>query len=291
MSTPSRSGDPGSLDTETVRAELSDLDVLDVPDLVATMTSESTRACDAVVAASGQIAVVVAAVARRMADGGRLIYLGAGTAGRLGVLDAAEAGPTFDVPNGLVTAVLAGGSEAVVGSVEGAEDDDEAGVAELAALGLSERDCLVGISASGRTPFVVGAIAYGRRLGALTVAIACNPDSPIAAAAELSVELLVGGELIAGSTRLNAGTAQKITLNVISTGVMIQLGKTYGNLMVDVRPTNDKLRDRANSDRRRRRQDLSRARPVGSRGLFLADKTGVHRRSLVLVARSGRRAP
>ena len=245
MSTPSRSGDPGSLDTETVRAELSDLDVLDVPDLVATMTSESTRACDAVVAASGQIAVVVAAVARRMADGGRLIYLGAGTAGRLGVLDAAEAGPTFDVPNGLVTAVLAGGSEAVVGSVEGAEDDDEAGVAELAALGLSERDCLVGISASGRTPFVVGAIAYGRRLGALTVAIACNPDSPIAAAAELSVELLVGGELIAGSTRLNAGTAQKITLNVISTGVMIQLGKTYGNLMVDVRPTNDKLRDHA----------------------------------------------
>ena len=245
MSAPSLGGDLGSLDTEAVRSELSDLDVLDVPDLVALMTSESTRACDAVVAASGEIAAVVTAVSRRMAEGGRLIYLGAGTAGRLGVLDAAEAGPTFDVPNGLVAAVLAGGSEAIVRSVEGAEDDDQAGAAQLVALDLSDRDCVVGVSASGRTPFVVGAVAYARSLGALTVAVACNRASPIAAAAELSIELLVGGELIAGSTRLNAGTAQKITLNVISTGVMIQLGKTYGNLMVDVRPTNDKLRDRA----------------------------------------------
>jgi N-acetylglucosamine-6-phosphate deacetylase len=237
----------GALDTEAVRPELAELDVLDVPDLVALMTSESTRASDAVVAATPQIAGAVAGVARRLAEGGRLIYVGAGTAGRLGVLDAAEAGPTFDVPDGLVLAVLAGGSDAMVRprAREGAEDDSDAATVELRALGCSPRDAVVGISASGQTPFVVGAITYARAVGALTVGIVCNRGSSIASAAELAIELLVGGELIAGSTRLNAGTAQKITLNILSTAVMIQLGKTYGNLIVDVRPTNEKLRDRA----------------------------------------------
>ena len=237
----------GALDTEAVRPELAELDVLDVPDLVALMTSESTRASDAVVAATPQIAGAVAGVARRLAEGGRLIYVGAGTAGRLGVLDAAEAGPTFDVPDGLLLAVLAGGSDAMVRprAREGAEDDSDAATVELRALGCSPRDAVVGISASGQTPFVVGAITYARAVGALTVGIVCNRGSSIASAAELAIELLVGGELIAGSTRLNAGTAQKITLNILSTAVMIQLGKTYGNLIVDVRPTNEKLRDRA----------------------------------------------
>ncbi len=235
----------GALDTEAVRPELAELDVLDVPDLVALMTSESTRACDAVVAATSQIAGAVAAVARRLAEGGRLIYVGAGTAGRLGVLDAAEAGPTFGVPDGLVIAVFAGGSDAMTRPREGAEDDSEAGAVELRALDCSPRDAVVGISASGRTPFVVGAINYARAVGALTVGVVCNRHSAVASAAELPIELLVGGEVIAGSTRLNAGTAQKITLNILSTAVMIQLGKTYGNLMVDVRATNEKLRDRA----------------------------------------------
>jgi len=237
--------DLGALDTEAVRPELADLDVLDVPDLVALMTAESTRATDAVVAATEQIAAVVAGVAGRLAAGGRLIYVGAGTAGRLGVLDAAEAGPTFDVEPGLVLAVLAGGSDAFVRPKEGAEDDAPAGAAALGELACSAEDAVVGISASGRTPFVIGALGHARSAGALTVGIVSSRDSAAAAAAELAIELLVGGEVIAGSTRMNAATAQKITLNVISTAVMVQLGKTYGNLMVDVRPTNEKLRDRA----------------------------------------------
>jgi len=234
-----------ALDTEAVRLEFAELDVLDVPDLVALMTAESTRASDAVVAATSQITGAVAGLAARLGEGGRLIYVGAGTAGRLGVLDAAEAGPTFDAPEGMVLAVVAGGIEAMARPREGAEDDSEAGAAELRMLGCASRDAVVGISASGQTPFVVGAITYARSVGALTVGIACNRASALAHAAELPIELIVGGEVIAGSTRLNAGTAQKITLNVLSTSVMIQLGKTYGNLMVDVRPTNDKLRDRA----------------------------------------------
>lgn len=245
MSKAAKSADLGALDTEAVRPEFAELDILDVPDLVALMATESTRASRAVMAAVPEIAEVVTAVARRLAEGGRLIYLGAGTAGRLGVLDAAEAGPTFDVPSGLVLAVLAGGKDAIVRPLEGAEDDAEAGAVELRALGCSPRDAVIGVSASGQTPFVTGAILHARTVGALTVGIVCNRDSAIARASQLAVELLVGGEVIAGSTRLNAGTAQKITLNIISTGVMIQLGKTYGNLMVDVRPTNDKLRDRA----------------------------------------------
>ena len=245
MSKAAKSADLGALDTEAVRPEFAELDILDVPDLVALMATESTRASRAVMAAAPQIAEVVTAVARRLAEGGRLIYLGAGTAGRLGVLDAAEAGPTFDVPSGLVLAVLAGGKDAIVRPLEGAEDDAEAGAVELRALGCSPRDAVIGVSASGQTPFVTGAILHARTVGALTAGIVCNRDSAITRASQLAVELLVGGEVIAGSTRLNAGTAQKITLNIISTGVMIQLGKTYGNLMVDVRPTNDKLRDRA----------------------------------------------
>lgn len=237
--------DLGSLGTEAVRSELAELDVLDVIGLVALMTSESTRATDAVVAATSQIADAVEAIAGRLADGGRLIYVGAGTPGRLGVLDAAETGPTFDVPEGLVLAVVAGGRDAFVRPAEGAEDDDKAAAIELRALGCSPLDCVVGISASGRTPFVVGAVNYARTVGAMTIGVVCNRGSAIADAAALAIELVVGGEVIAGSTRLNAGTAQKITLNILSTAAMVLLGKTYGNLMVDVRPTNDKLRGRA----------------------------------------------
>ena len=234
-----------SLETEAVRPEFALLDALAVPDLVALMAAESVRSPEAVIAAAAQIADAVAGIARQLAGGGRLIYVGAGTAGRLGVLDAAEVGPTFDVPDGVVIALIAGGGDALVRPQEGAEDDGSAATAELSALGCSPQDVVVGISASGQTRFVAEAIAYARAVGALTIGIVSSRDSAIASAAHIAIELVVGGEVIAGSTRLNAGTAQKITLNILSTAVMIQLGKTYGNLMVDVRPTNDKLRDRA----------------------------------------------
>ena len=236
----------GALDTEAVRPELAELDVLDVPDLVALMTSESTRACDAVVAATSQIAGAVAGVAQRLAEGGRLIYVGAGTAGRLGVLDAAEAGPTFDVPDGLVLAVFAGGSDAMT-HVPAKEPRMTARLARSSSARLAARLEMrwsgsrraVGprsSSARSTTP-----APWGHSLSGSSA----TARSAVADAAELPIELLVGGEVIAGSTRLNAGTAQKITLNILSTAVMIQLGKTYGNLMVDVRATNEKLRDRA----------------------------------------------
>ncbi|HTT91416.1 MAG TPA: N-acetylmuramic acid 6-phosphate etherase [Acidimicrobiales bacterium] len=235
----------GGLLTESVRPELATLDLLDAAQLVSLMASDSRRATDAVVAAAPAIAAAVELVCLRLATGGRLVYVGAGTAGRLAVLDAAELGPTFNVPPGVAEAVIAGGDEALRHSVEGAEDDAGAGASAVAGLGLDESDVVIGVSASGRTPFVLGAIGHARSVGTATVGLSCNAGSPLSAASDYPVELVVGGEVVAGSSRLNAGTAQKIALNTISTSVMVLLGKTYGNLMVDLRPTNDKLRDRA----------------------------------------------
>lgn len=235
----------GALTTETVRPELAELDNLSTLALVQLMAEDSRRATDAVARAAAAISRAVDAVADRLARGGRLVYVGAGSAGRLAVLDAAELGPTFDVPEGVVEAVMAGGEFAFRHAVEGAEDNEEGGAAEMSRLGVGQRDVVAGVSASGRTPFVVGALKQARSAGAATIAIACNPASPIGAVAEHVVEIVVGGEVIAGSSRLNAGTAQKIVLNILSTGAMVRLGKTYGNLMVDMRPTNSKLRDRA----------------------------------------------
>ncbi len=182
---------------------------------------------------------------RQIRAGGRLVYVGAGTAGRLAVLDAAELGPTFNVPDGMVEALIAGGDLALRHAVEGAEDDRAAGAAAVGPLELGEHDVVIGVSASGRTPYVLGALERARARGAATIGLACNRATPLAATADLVIEVVVGGEVIAGSSRLNAGTAQKVTLNTISTSVMVLLGKTYGNLMVDVRATNTKLRDRA----------------------------------------------
>ena len=235
----------GSLATEAVRPELAALDLLGTTELVSLMAADSRRATDAVVAAVPAISAAVEAVCDRLGAGGRLIYVGAGTAGRLAVLDAAELGPTFSVPAGQAEAVIAGGDSALRHPAEGAEDDREAGNAAMASLGVSQADAVIGVSASGRTPFVLGAIDHARTAGAATIGLACNVGSPLSAAADYPIELVVGGEVVAGSSRMNAGTAQKITLNTISTSVMVRLGKTYGNLMVDVRATNDKLRDRA----------------------------------------------
>jgi N-acetylmuramic acid 6-phosphate etherase len=198
---------------------------------------------EAVAAAAEAIAAAVDAITDRMARGARLIYVGAGTAGRIGVLDATECGPTFNSDR--VLGVMAGGQVAVSTASESAEDDAEAGGRALLDLDLEADDAVVGISASGRTPFVLGAIEQARRTGALTIGLACNASSPLSAAVEHPIEVLVGPEFIAGSTRLKAGTAQKLVLNMLSTLTMVRLGKTYGNLMVDVRVTNEKLRDRA----------------------------------------------
>ena len=238
-------GDLGALSTESVRSELSDLDLLDPADLVALMLSDARRATVALAAAAAPITSAVELVHRRLGSGGRLIYVGAGTAGRLAVLDAAELGPTFSVPEGTVTALLAGGDEALRHAVEGAEDDGPAGAEALELLALSERDAVIGVSASGRTAYVIGALEHARSKGAGVISISCNEASPLSALADVAIELFVGGEVVAGSSRMNAGTAQKIALNTISTAVMVLLGKTYGNLMVDLRPTNAKLRNRA----------------------------------------------
>jgi N-acetylmuramic acid 6-phosphate etherase len=187
----------------------------------------------------------VDAIVATLDHGGSLIYIGAGTSGRLGVLDAAECPPTFHTPPSLVRALIAGGDAALRRSIEGAEDDPEAGVRDLIASGVSAGDAVVGISASGRTPYVLGALTYVRQLGAITSGISCTPNSELSRIVEFPIELLAGPEFLAGSTRLRAGTATKMALNMISTAVMIKLGYTYKGLMVNVQPTNRKLEDRA----------------------------------------------
>ncbi|MGA3221366.1 MAG: N-acetylmuramic acid 6-phosphate etherase [Acidimicrobiales bacterium] len=245
---PSDSAPPaelGRLSTEAVRPGLDDLDLLGTADLVSLIAADSRRATEAVVAATASISTAVDVICSRLAAGGRLVYVGAGTAGRLAALDAAELGPTFNVPTGMAEAVLAGGDRAMRHSIEGAEDDEAAGAAALEQLSVGEKDVVIGVSASGRTPFVLGAIARARAAGAATIGVACNAMSKLSSVAETPIELEVGGEVIAGSSRMNAGTAQKIALNTLSTAAMVKLGKTYGNLMVDLRATNTKLRDRA----------------------------------------------
>ncbi|MFJ8946480.1 N-acetylmuramic acid 6-phosphate etherase [Streptomyces sp. NPDC102395] len=234
-----------SLTTEAFRPELAEIDRLPTLDIARLMNGEDATVPAAVAARLPEIAAAVDAVAERMARGGRLIHAGAGTAGRLGVLDASECPPTFATAPGQVVGLIAGGPEAMIRSVEGAEDSRELAETDLAALALTPEDTVVGISASGRTPYALAAVEYARSRGALTVGLACNAGSALAAAAEHGIEVVVGPELLTGSTRLKAGTAQKLVLNMLSTITMIRLGKTYGNLMVDVRASNEKLRARS----------------------------------------------
>ncbi|MET9804535.1 N-acetylmuramic acid 6-phosphate etherase [Streptomyces sp. NPDC006368] len=233
------------LTTEAFRPELADIDRLPTAEIVRLMNAEDRSVPAAVATQLPRIAAAIDATAERMAGGGRLIYAGAGTAGRLGVLDASECPPTFNAAPGQVVGLIAGGPEAMAGAVEGAEDSASLAAGDLAALGLTPDDTVVGVSASGRTPYAVGAVAHARALGALTIGLACNTGSALVAAADHGIEVVVGPEFITGSTRLKAGTAQKLVLNMISTITMMRLGKTYGNLMVDVRATNDKLRARS----------------------------------------------
>ncbi|MFI9604326.1 N-acetylmuramic acid 6-phosphate etherase [Streptomyces sp. NPDC052043] len=234
-----------SLTTEAFRPELAEIDRLPTLEIARLMNAEDTTVPAAVAARLPQIAAAIDAVAERMARGGRLVYAGAGTAGRLGVLDASECPPTFNTRPSQVVGLIAGGPPAMVTSVEGAEDSKELAAEALDALGLTPDDTVVGVSASGRTPYAIGAVEHARARGALTIGLSCNANSALAAAAEHGIEVVVGPELLTGSTRLKAGTAQKLVLNMISTITMIRLGKTYGNLMVDVRASNDKLRARS----------------------------------------------
>jgi N-acetylmuramic acid 6-phosphate etherase len=218
-----------------------DLDRLSSQELVDLMLEEEARVVPALQRERGRLAALVDAVAERLERGGRLVYVGAGTSGRLAVLDALECRPTFGLEPGRVVALLAGGMRALHEPVEEAEDDEAAGARDIAALGVGPDDAVLGISASGRTPYVLGALAQARQRGAFVAALVCQCPSPVEQLADLVVAPLVGPEVLAGSTRMKAGTAQKIALTTVSTAVMVRLGRTYGNLMVDVRPVNRKL--------------------------------------------------
>jgi N-acetylmuramic acid 6-phosphate etherase len=227
------------------RAGRDDLDMLPARDLVVLMNAEDATVAGAVAQAVDAIAAAVDGIVARLRSGGRLIYAGAGTSGRLAVVDAVECGPTFNIAPEMVQAIVAGGIGALWSSTEPAEDDADAAADDLASLGADERDAVVAVSASGRTPYALGALERARSLGALTVAVSCNPGAPLSTGADHAIEVVVGPEVIAGSTRLKAGTAQKMVLNMLSTATMVRLRRTYGDLMVDVRSENEKLRARA----------------------------------------------
>lgn len=231
--------------TEQVDPRYGEIDAASVEELAQLMNEADATVPAAVHAAMDQIVPAIEAVTNRLARGGRLFYVGAGTAGRIGVLDASECVPTFSTPPDLVQGIIAGGPEAILNASEGAEDDADAGARIIEDHGVTATDAVVGVAASGRTPYVLAAIRAARLRGALTVSLSCNLGTPLSDEAEYPIEVPVGPEVLAGSTRLKAGTAQKLVLNMISTIAMVRLGKTYGNLMVDLRATNGKLRERA----------------------------------------------
>lgn len=235
----------GSLVSETRNPQTMDLDALSTIDLVNRFNQQDTLVALAVKETLPEVAKAVDAAADSLRNGGRIIYMGAGTSGRLGVLDASECPPTFGVPHDLVVGLIAGGPGALLKAVEGAEDSAQLGEDDLRALNITNHDLVVGLAASGRTPYVIGGLEYAKQAGCVTVAISCNPDSPIAQVADIAISPVVGPEALTGSTRLKSGTAQKLVLNMISTGAMVKFGKVYQNLMVDMKATNVKLVDRA----------------------------------------------
>jgi N-acetylmuramic acid 6-phosphate etherase len=254
--------------TEQRNPASAQIDEVSTLEMLRIINDEDKKVAFAVEAALPQIAVAVDAIVERMERGGRLFYTGAGTSGRLGVLDASECPPTYNVSPELVQGFIAGGDIALRKAVEGAEDSRELGASEMMALGFTGKDVLCGIAASGRTPYVLGAVAQARALGALTLGVSCSPNSELSAAVEIAIEVLTGPEVITGSTRMKAGTATKLVLNMLSTGAMVRLGYVFGNLMVNVQPTNEKLVDRATR--------------------IIADATGLSReRAAALLAESG----
>jgi len=220
------------------------LEKMAIGDLLVNINKEDQVVPAAVSKAIPQIEKLVEAISDKMLMGGRLFYIGAGTSGRLGIVDASECPPTYGVPKGLVIGIIAGGEKAITSAVEFAEDDKEQGWKDLQSFNVSDKDVVIGIAASGTTPYVIGALDECRKRGIVTGSISCNPDSPVSAAADHPIEVVVGPEFVTGSTRMKSGTAQKLVLNMISTSVMIQLGRVEDNKMVNMQLTNDKLVDR-----------------------------------------------
>lgn len=237
--------DLSRISTEQRNPRTENIDQLPTLEMLRVINEQDALVATAVARELPRIAEAVDGIVARMQRGGRLIYIGAGTSGRLGVLDASECPPTFNMPPDLVVGLIAGGDYALRHPIEGAEDDRQAGARQLDEIGLNSEDTVVGIAASGRTPYVIGAVEYARSKGALTIGMSNSVDSELSNTAEIAIEAVVGPEVVTGSTRLKSGTAQKLILNMLSTGTMIRMGKTYGNLMVDVQPTNAKLRVRA----------------------------------------------
>ena len=227
--------------TEQRNPNTVNIDTLSTLDMVKLINQEDHRVAEAVALVTDKIAEAVDVIAARLSTGGRLIYCGAGTSGRLGILDAVECPPTYSTDPETVQALMAGGYGAIFKAVEGAEDSKELGVTDMQSIGFSAKDVLVGIAASGRTPYVLGCMEYARELGAPTVAVTCCPGSTLDRFADIGIAPAPGPEVVTGSTRMKSGTAQKMVLNMLSTGAMIKLGKVYGNLMVDVKPSNEKL--------------------------------------------------
>ena len=233
------------LDTEQVNENTKNIDNLSTIDMITTINNEDKKVALAVEKVISNIAKAVDETYNKIKSGGRLIYIGAGTSGRLGVLDASECPPTYGVDFELVQGIMAGGRDAMFKAKEGAEDSKELAVEDLKSINLTEKDMVIGLAASGRTPYVIGGLEYAKEIGAGTGSISCVQDSEVSKFAECPIEVVVGAEVVTGSTRMKSGTAQKMVLNMISTGVMIKLGKVYGNLMIDVRATNEKLVERA----------------------------------------------
>ncbi len=227
--------------TEQRNPNTMNIDTLSTLDMVKLINQEDHRVAEAVSLVTDKIASAIDVIADRLAKGGRLIYCGAGTSGRLGILDAVECPPTYSTEPEMVQALMAGGYGAIFKAVEGAEDSKELGVADMKGIDFAAGDVLVGIAASGRTPYVLGCMEYARKLGAPTISVTCCPGSVLDEYADIGIAPAPGPEVITGSTRMKSGTAQKMVLNMLSTGTMIKLGKVYGNLMVDVKPSNEKL--------------------------------------------------
>jgi N-acetylmuramic acid 6-phosphate etherase len=270
-----------SLLTEQPNPASAFIDTLPTDAMLRVINAEDRKVAEAVEREIPAIARAVDAIVARMEAGGRLFYIGAGTSGRLGVLDASECPPTFSVPPELVQGIIAGGEAALSRATETTEDDPAIGVRDLAARGFTPGDVLVGIAASGRTPYVLGAVAEARRIGALTIGISCTPDSELSSAVEIPIAPLPGPEVVAGSTRMKAGTAQKLVLNMLSTGAFIRLGYVYGNLMVNVQPKNTKLVDRA-------RRIVAQAAGVSyERAGELLEEAGNSVRTAILMGKTG----
>ncbi len=232
------------LTTERRNPNTTEIDRLSTEEIIRLINDEDKKVAYAVEKEIPNIAKAVELISEKLYEGGRLIYLGAGTSGRLGILDASECPPTFGVPQEMVQGIIAGGHEAILKAVEGAEDSKENAVADLKRINFNNKDVLVGITASGRTPYVIGAIEYANKLGAITIGVTNNYNSEMSKITKVCIAVEVGAEVITGSTRMKAGTAQKMVLNMLSTGSMIKLGKVYENLMVDVESTNSKLKER-----------------------------------------------